>query len=146
MKSVIIVLAFAAIAISCTQPQQASYKTERDEVMKFHDVVMEDHGKLIGNQIKLDELLKNMPALKKQFPAVDTVKEREAMKGVLGQLNKTEDLMNDWMHQFEPDVTGKSNEAAVQYFKKEHAKISSIDSIYKIQVKSSTAYLAQFKK
>ena len=145
MKRIIILLAFATAAISCTQ-QQASYKTERDEVMKFHDIVMEDHSKLIGNQLKLDELLKNLPALKKQFPAVDTAKEKVKMKGVLDQLNKTEDLMNDWMHQFEPDITGKSNEAAVLYFKQEHAKISSIDSIYKTQVKSSTAYLAQFKK
>jgi len=114
--------------------------------MKFHDKVMEDHNKLVNNQIKLDEMLKHLHLLKQNFPAADTVKEKAAMKEVLGRLNHTEDLMNDWMHKFEPDVTGKSNEDAVKYFKGERVKIGHIDSIYKVEVKSSDVYLAQFKK
>ncbi|WP_158798046.1 hypothetical protein [Pedobacter sp. L105] len=129
---------------ACTQ--QVNYKTERDEVMKFHDIVMEDHTKLVNNQIKLDEMLKHLKVLKQQFPAIDTLKEKEAIKNVLTSLNHTEDLMNDWMHKFEPDVTGKSNEDAVKYFKGERVKIGRIDSIYKIEVKSSDVYLSKFKK
>ncbi|MNY83295.1 hypothetical protein D3C86_2259730 [compost metagenome] len=54
--------------------------------------------------------------------------------------------MNDWMHNFEPDVTGKSNEDAVQYFKDEKAKIAEVDSLYKKEIASSNAYLERFKK
>lgn len=144
MKIFLAVLACATIAISCTQ--SANYKDERDEVMKFHDVVMADHGVLVNNQMKLDTMLHDIPALKAKFPALDTAKEKVAMTAALDRLNKAEDLMNDWMHKFEPDVTGKSNEDAVKYFKAERAKIGRVDSLYKAEIKSSDDYLAQFKK
>lgn len=144
IRKMIAVLALATIAMSCTQT--GDYKAKRDEVMKFHDVVMEDHGKLVDNMMKLDTMIKTLPALKEKFPAIDTVKEKAAMKETQARLNKAEDLMNDWMHKFEPDITGKSNEEAVQYFKAERLKIGKIDSLYKAEIKSSGAYLSQFKK
>ncbi|MNY82604.1 hypothetical protein D3C86_2248100 [compost metagenome] len=57
-----------------------------------------------------------------------------------------EDSMNDWMHKFEPDVTGKSNDEAIQYFEAEKAKIATIDSLYKVEIKVSGEYLSKFKK
>lgn len=144
MNKIIAVLALAVAATACTQSRD--YKTERDEVMKFHDVVMEDHGKLVDDQMRLDTLLKAMPKLKQQFPKLDTLQEKSMMKETQGRLNRTEDLMNNWMHQFEPDVTGKSNEDAVRYFKAERVKIGKIDSVYKAELKLSDAYLAKFKK
>lgn len=142
-----ILLTFFALAIAagaCTPA--ADYKTERDEVMKFHDVVMEDQGKLVDYQMKLDTLLKSLPQLKTKYPVLDTLKEKEAMKGALLRLNTAEELMNDWMHQFEPDVTGKSDADAVAYFKAERIKIGRIDSIYKAEIKMSGDYLSKFSK
>lgn len=144
IKKIIAVLVLAT-AVSACKPT-VDYKSERDEVMKFHDVVMEDHGKLVDNQMKLDTMIKSLPALKQQFPAMDTLKEKGLMKETQGRLNKAEDLMNDWMHKFEPDITGKSNDDAVLYFKGERKKIAQIDSIYKAEIKSSDAYLSKFKK
>lgn len=137
-------LACATVVIACTQ--SPNYKQERDEVMKFHDVVMEDHGTLVNNQMKLDTLLHDLPALKQKNPALDTAKEKMVMRATLDRLNKAEELMNDWMHKFEPDVTGKSNEDAVKYFKDEKTKIVKVDSLYKAEIKLSDTYLAQFKK
>ena len=133
-----------AIAAACSEP--VNYKTERDEVMKFHDVVMEDHGVLIANQMKLDSMLKDLPALKQKFPAIDTAKEKVVLQLAIASLADAEELMNDWMHKFEPDVSGKSNEEAVIYFKAERAKIAKIDSLYKGQIKASNHYIAQFRK
>jgi len=144
MKRILFLLAFVAIASACTQP--ADYKTERDEVMKFHDVVMEDHGILVDNQMKLDSMLKNLMALKQKFPAIDTAKEKVVLQISIESLNRAETLMNDWMHRFEPDVTGKSNEEAIKYFKAERVKIAKIDSLYKGQIKASNQYLSQFRK
>jgi len=144
MKLLLAVIALAIGAGACTP--SANYKTERDEVMKFHDVVMEDHGKLIDNQMKLDTLLKSLPELKKKYPALDTLKEKEAIKAMQGRLNTAEDLMNDWMHKFEPDVTGKSDADAVAYFKAERIKIGRVDSIYKSEIQHSDEYLSKFSK
>lgn len=144
MNKMILVIALMALATACTTG--VNYKTERDEVMKFHDVVMEDQGKVVDNQMKLDSLLKNLSALNKQYPTIDTLKEKGLMTATKIRLEKAEELMNDWMHKFEPDITGKSNEEAVVYFKAERVKIVKIDSVYKTEIKASDAYLSQFKK
>jgi len=144
MKHILFAAFLLAGTAACTS--NLDYKTERDEVMKFHDVVMGDHGKLIDNQMKLDSMFKTMPALKTKFPQIDTVQEKMDIKATRARLSGAEEVMNDWMHQFEPDVTGKSNEEAVNYFKAERVKIEKIDSLYKIEIKLSDAYLSKFGK
>ena len=144
MKLFLAVLVLVTGAVACTQNQ--NYKSERDEVMKFHDVVMEDHGKIVSNQMKLDTLLRSLKMLKQQFPETDTLKEKTEINALLKRLTGSEDSMNDWMHKFEPDVTGKSNEDAVKYFRAERIKIGRIDSLYKAEIQSSDTYLKQFKK
>lgn len=144
MKYLVIALLCAGLTSSCTQ--QANYKTEREEVMKFHDILMEDNSTLVNNGMKIDSLMNNLPALKATFKELDTVKEKEVMRAMVTRLNKAEELMNDWMHTFEPDITGKSNEQAVTYFKAERIKIGKIDSLYKLEIKSSTDYLLKFKR
>lgn len=134
------------LAVLAACQQVTDYKVVRDDVMKFHDTVMADHGIIIDNQMKLDTLLKDFKALKEAFPGVDTLKERAAMTTLKLELVKAEDAMNNWMHQFEPDVTGKSNEEAVKYFKAEKKKIADIDSVYKQEIKISREYLLKFKK
>lgn len=144
MKKLTGVLVLALGAMACTQ--NTDYKQERDDVMKFHDVVMGDQGVVVNNQMKLDTLLKDLKGLKTKFPDIDTVKEKETIKDLLADLTKAEDGMNDWMHKFEPDVTGKSNEESVKYFKAEKVKIMAVDSLYKKEIKSSGDYLSKFKK
>ena len=144
IQRIFCLLTCSAVLFSCNP--KTDYKAERDEVMKFHDVVMADHGVLVNNEMKLDTMLRNLSALKKDFPSVDTAKEKVVINIALESLKNAENKMNDWMHQFEPDVTGKSNDEAVAYFKAERQKIGKIDSLYKGQIKASNQYLSQFKK
>jgi hypothetical protein len=144
MRKLTGVLLIAIVAVSCTP--SVDYKVVRDDVMKFHDVVMADHGKVVNNQMVLDTLLKNMKDLKAKSPALDTIKEKEVIKAMITRLTHAEDGMNDWMHKFEPDVTGKSNEQAVSYFKAEKIKIAVIDSLYKVEIKASDEYLSNLRK
>ncbi|TDQ11302.1 hypothetical protein [Pedobacter metabolipauper] len=147
MKKLIGLVFILAAAIGCTQKQgQKDYKSVRDEVMQFHDSVMADHNKVVSNQMKLDTLLKDLKGLKTTHPEVDTLQEKVAITALISDLGRAEDRMNDWMHKFEPDVTGKSNEVAVQYFENEKAKVAAVDSLYKKEIKSSDAYLNKFKR
>lgn len=139
-------MAILAIACNQQQKQEKDYKVVRDEVMQFHDLVMADHRVIVKNQMKLDSLLKDLKGLKVKFPEIDTVKEKERVTALIRDLSKAEDQMNDWMHRFEPDITGKSNEVAVQYFKDEKAKIAAIDSLYKKEISLSNVYLDKFEK
>lgn len=144
MRKLIGVLFVSVAAVACAPKED--YKTVRDEVMKFHDVVMVDQSTVVGNQMKLDTLLKDLKGLKTRFPEVDTIKEKTAITALITDLTKAEDGMNDWMHKFEPDASGKSNEAAVEYFKAEKAKIAAVDSLYKKEIKLSGDYLKKFNK
>ncbi|WP_316818984.1 hypothetical protein [Pedobacter nyackensis] len=147
MKKIAVIFFMAIVAIACNQQKkETDYKVVRDEVMKFHDVVMADHGAIVSNQMKLDTLIKDLKGLKLKFPDIDTLKEKETITALIQDLTKAEDSMNDWMHKFEPDVTGKSNDVAVQYFKDEKAKIVAVDSLYKKEIGLSNAYLEKFKK
>lgn len=144
MKKLVGAMLLAITAVACTQP--VDYKKERDAVMKFHDVVMGDHSMIVNYQMKLDTIQQNMAALKTKHPEIDTLKEKETITALLKDLAAAEDSMNDWMHKFEPDITGKSNEEAIQYFQKEKAKIVAVDSLYKKEIKSSEDYFSKFRK
>lgn len=148
MKNILGILFMAIVVVACNpaENKETDYKAVRDEVMKFHDVVMADHGLVVGNQMKLDTLIRDLADLKARFPEVDTLKEKEAATSLIKDLSTAEDSMNEWMRNFEPDITGKSIEVAVQYFKDEKAKIAAVDSLYKKEIALSNAYLERFKK
>lgn len=135
----IIIIAFAACK------PQADYKTKRDEVIKLHDVVMADQGKVVSREIQITDILKDLRTLKSKNPGIDTLVEKDSLHIVHGRLSKADEAMNDWMHQFEPDVTGKSNEEAVQYFEAEKLKIQKVDTLFKQEIKAADAYLSKFK-
>lgn len=145
MKKIKCILLLLVAMIAACQ-QEEDYKKVRDEVMSFHDKVMNDNGRIVANQMKLDTILRQLKLLKVRFPDVDTLQEAVAIKDIIKELSHAEDLMNDWMHNFEPDATGKSNAEAVRYFKSEKASIARIDSLYKKEIHSSDAYLNKFKK
>jgi hypothetical protein len=144
MKKILIAIALLVVATACNTGE--NYKKERDEVMKFHDVVMEDQGKIVNNQMKIDSLQRDLELIHQKFPMIDTLKEKQVMRVTIERLEQAEALMNDWMHKFEPDITGKSNEEAVAYFKAERLKIKKIDSLYKAEIKASDAYLTKFHR
>jgi len=135
----------SAIGMTACSPT-ADYKKERDEVMVFHDKVMADHGLIVENQMKLDTMTRNLAALKLKFPDLDTLKEKEHMLALIAELNAAEEQMNTWMHEFEPDITGKSNDEAISYFKNEKLKIRAVDSLYKEEIKLSGGYINKYQK
>lgn len=125
---------------------QPDYKQSRDEVIKVHDVVMADQGRVVDHQMKLEEMLKNLAALKAKNPQIDTLIEKDSIIVLRDRLVVAEEAMNTWMHEFEPDVTGKSNDEAIAYFNAEHSKIQKVDTLFKAELKKADAYLAKFKK
>jgi len=147
MRNIVVFLFFIGVVIGCSQPKKTNdYKAVRDEVMQYHDEVMKDQSVIVKNQMKLDTLLRDLKGVKSKFPNIDTLQESIALKSLIGNLVKADDDMNNWMHQFEPDVSGKSNEDAISYFQTEKKKIAAIDSIYKQEIQISSEYLKKFNK
>lgn len=130
-------------AISACKPT-VDYKEKREEVIKFHDLVMADEGEVVDKQMRLKDMMKDLGGLKLKNPKIDTLVEKDSILAVQARLEAADDAMNNWMHHFEPDITGKSNEAAVQYFEAEKLKIQKVDSLFKREIKSANAYLRKF--
>jgi hypothetical protein len=134
----------ASAFVSCKS--QTDYKEKRQEVIKVHDVVMADQGKVVDKQMQLQNMLKDLPGLVTKNPGIDTIKEKDSIVITRDRLNNAEEAMNTWMHEFEADVTGKSNEEAVAYFEAEKLKIEKVDTLFKKELKNADAYLSKFKK
>lgn len=144
MKKLILIAAMAIFAVACQPKTDAN--TIKEETMKLHDVVMADHSKIIGNQMKIDTLLKNLGDLKTKFPTIDTAAEKIEMQKLMTDLVKAEESMNDWMHNFNGDFKNEADTAVYNYYIKEHDKIAKVDELYKSEIKKSDTYLAKFKK
>jgi hypothetical protein len=132
------------VAVSACKPQ-TDYKDARDEVIKLHDVVMADQGKVVSREIQISGMLKDLKEIKVRNPRIDTIAEKDSLLAIHSRLTKADEAMNDWMHKFEPDVTGKSNEEAVEYFQAEKLKIQRVDTMFKQEIQSADAYLSKFK-
>jgi hypothetical protein len=132
------------VAVSACKPQ-TDYKEARDEVIKLHDVVMADQGKVVSREIQISGMLKDLKEIKVRNPRIDTLAEKDSLLAIHSRLTKADEAMNDWMHKFEPDVTGKSNEEAVEYFQAEKLKIQRVDTMFKQEIQSADAYLSKFK-
>jgi hypothetical protein len=140
-----LILALFAIACYGCKPK-VDYKEKRAEVIKYHDAVMADAGNVADKQMQLNDMLKNLAAVKAKNPLIDTIKEKDSIHVVQERLNKADDAMSDWMHKFEPDVTGQSDEQAMAYFESEKLKIKHVDALFKQEIKFADIYLSKFKK
>jgi hypothetical protein len=137
------ILLIALTSVGCNQ--QVNYKIERDKVIQLHDQVMSDQDRITGNHKKLESLLESLSEIQIDHPELDTLQERDSIKLFISRLTKSEQRMTLWMDEFEPDMTGKSNEDAVAYFLQEQLKIKAVDLSYKKELQATDAYLKKFK-
>lgn len=144
MKKLFIISTIAIFAVACKP--KADVNTIKDQTMKLHDVVMANHSKIIGNQMKLDTLMKNLSELKLKFPTIDTAKEKIEMAKIMDNLVSAEEQMNNWMHNFDGDFTSAVDTTTYNYYQKEYDKIAKVDQLYKAEIKKSDSYLSKFNK
>jgi hypothetical protein len=130
----------AVVLQSCTS--EPDYKEVRQEVIEIHDKLMAEDGQVTANRMKLDTLSQAGPAA---FQAgvrdANTAQVRKELAGLRSRLKSAEDEMSDWMHQFNPEVSGKSNAEAVAYFRAEKQKVLRLDSLYKNVIRESSNFL-----
>jgi hypothetical protein len=142
-------LTFASVALCAAMitgcKSEPDYKAVRQEVMDLHDKVMGDGEKAVKNKMVLDTLARvKLKELKMGKPDLDTTEEKRNISLLITKLTKADDNMMDWMHNFQPDIEGKSNAEAVKYFQVEMGKIKKLDGEYKQALDESDAYLKKF--
>ncbi len=136
MKKLFVVASIGLILGACTD----SRKQEKDllnEILKVHDRLMGQDEQLMKNKMQLDSLIK--------LPAKDSA-EKTAMKSLDLKLKTAEESMENWMHDFEPDLTGKSHEEILKYYNEQKKGILSVDAQMNTALSESNKYLSNLSK
>jgi hypothetical protein len=138
------ILILAVITIAACQPA-VDYKAVRKEVMDVHDKVMVYTEQGMTKKMKLDTLITKLDSLYQLKLLTDTLAEKQVMDDLRKKLSNADEEMDAWMHGFQPEIDGKSNEEAVSYFKSEKLKIQALDSLYQKVLTESDKYLDKFR-
>ena len=136
MKKTLIAV-FIGLALSACSDGKKQEKDLLNNILKVHDKLMGNDDALMKNKMQLDSLLK--------LPAKDTA-EKANMKAIDMKLAAAEEAMENWMHNFEPDVTNKSHDEIIKYFNDQKKGIMSVDSQMNAAITESTKYLSNRSK
>ncbi|HTD98038.1 MAG TPA: hypothetical protein VK668_02085 [Mucilaginibacter sp.] len=135
MKNFFIIILAAAMLAGCKD----NTKQEKDllnDILKVHDKVMITDEALMKNKMRLDSLLK--------LPAKDTA-EKVNLKAIDIKLIAASEAMETWMNKFQPDMTGKSHDEIMKYYKDQKKEILSVDSQMNVAITESNKYFSNKK-
>lgn len=132
----LLIAAFAVFALSACNDGKDQEKALQDEVIKIHDKVMGNDNRLMDNKMKIDTLL---------TATKDTAQKAELTR-LNSQLITSEEAMETWMQNFNPDQANKSHEEKVAYLTDQKKQVLKIDSLMNAAIDKSTKYLNTIKK
>ena len=130
----LLILAIIGLTVSACSDDKKQEKAALDQVLSVHDKVMGHDEAVMKNKMKLDTVLRSNPA--------DSVQ----IKALSAKLTAAEDAMDNWMHQFEPDVTGKSHDQIITYYEVQKKQVLAVDSLLSTAVAESGKYLQTIKQ
>jgi hypothetical protein len=133
MKKTVIAI-FIGIALFGCYDNKAQKDAALDEVIKVHNKVMSADEKLMRNKLMLDTLLQ-----KSDLPGKDTAATLRT------NLILADSAMETWMHKFDPDYKGKSDDETIAYMYAQKKQITSIDSQLNKSIIESDKFLSKIK-
>jgi len=133
MKKLLFILFAASTLYSCTN-RKGEKKTIMEDVMKVHEKVMEVEGQVIANRMKLDTLITQ-----------NKIAGKDSAEMLVKKMSAAEDAMEDWMHKFDYEQKGKSDDDVITYMNAQKKLIMAIDSQLNTAVKESNIYLKTVK-
>lgn len=115
------------------------------EVIIIHDSVMADMGMLMEKKMHLNKIMKRLDSLKSLNMDLDTAQLKSELAQTIEQLGSADEAMMTWMHNFDPEYTGKSHEDIMDYLNNQKVKINSVDSTIKNIILKSDSIIAKYK-
>lgn len=114
---------------SCTNNKPEEQKLQK-QVIDKHDVLMARMDLLEDNQLKLNSIILKLKQLKFQNPSLDTTILKQDIDSTKTALIIADEAMMNWMHNFNPDYTGKSHQQVIDYLKYQELKIDSVKTLF----------------
>jgi len=121
-------IALTLLLLGCTQAEEKLSQELKDNVLGLHDDLMGKTEQIVSLKSKLDSL----------SSGADSVQ----VKRLLGALNKADNSMMDWMHQFSIDSLDKMEVGAKMiYLQKQYEQLTGLQKLT-----DSTLHAAQTYK
>jgi hypothetical protein len=141
-KDVTILFAAATLMLTVSCKNKTGYQETQKQVLNLHEQVMADGGKAEGYEMQFNALLKSgLKQLKANQPSLDTVAARAQILQLNKKLSSADDQMENWMHAYDNDFKGKTDQQTLNYFTTAKLNVVRIDSLYKDALKPAGDYL-----
>ncbi|WP_295674514.1 hypothetical protein [uncultured Mucilaginibacter sp.] len=134
MKKIILPI-IAAFVISGCADNKAQEKAALDSVLALHEKVMGSNESLLKNKTILDSLLK------KDTTAIL----KDSVTRHLSEVINADSAMDNWMHNFDADMTGKLPVERMIYLRSQKKQITKVDSQINAALAASDRYLKNMK-
>ncbi len=113
---------------ACTD-KKAQEKAALDSVINVHDKIMGEDEQLMKNKLLLDSLVsKNTPA-------------KDSAVAWISRVVLADSAMSTWMHNFDPDMKGKSHDQKMGYLGQQKKLIKRLDTQMNVAVTGSRDFL-----
>ncbi|MDF2431164.1 MAG: hypothetical protein JWP44_795 [Mucilaginibacter sp.] len=134
MKKIIFLL-IAGLTVSGCADKKSQKKAVLDSVLSIHDKVMGADEQLMKNRLLLEGMVKSNP----------TAEIKDSVYRYLDKLKLADSTMDTWMHNFDYEQKGKSENESITYYQSQKKIIKSIDSQINAAVNRSNKYLIKMK-
>ncbi len=142
--TVMALLAICGFIFISACENKVDYKEAQKQVLATHDKVMTDGGKGEDKEMQFNALLKSgLKKIKTSQPALDTAAARVQIISLNKKLSDADDQMESWMHAYNNDFKGKTDQETLDYFNDQKTKVAKLDSLYQSALKLSDEYLKQ---
>lgn len=136
-----LILFFFLAACNNTKQEQANLQKE---VIDNHDVLMVKMDNIMNNKLKLDSLKANLKSIIQKYPATDTAALKLSIDSLKTELTNADEAMMNWMHQFNPDHSGKSHEEVMAYLNDQKVKIDSVKTLFDQSLSKSEQQISKY--
>ncbi|QEK51203.1 hypothetical protein FYC62_05575 [Pedobacter aquae] len=142
LKMILVAICFSFLA--CNNDKEEQQKLQK-QVIDKHDVLMAKMDSLTENQLRLDSITLKYKKIKSENPSLDSNTLIAKIDSAKNLLNNADEAMMNWMHQFNPDYTGKSSKEIFDYLKSQEQKIDSVKTLFDKSLAHSNALIKQYK-
>jgi GTPase involved in cell partitioning and DNA repair len=129
------IMATAILLFNACTDTKKQEKDALEQVIKIHDEAMAKSEQAIKDKMLLDSISK-----------ADNTVEQPEIKLVVSNLTTADKAMEDWMHQFNADNTGKSHEQIMQYLNDQQKQVSQVNQQLQTALSQSKQFISTYKK
>jgi GTPase involved in cell partitioning and DNA repair len=129
------IMATAVLLFNACTDTKKQEKDALEQVIKIHDEAMAKSEQAINDKMLLDSISK-----------ADNIIEQPEIKSVVSNLTTADKAMEDWMHQFNADNTGKSHDQIMQYLNDQQKQVSKVNQQLQTALSQSKQFISTHKK